>query len=489
MKILLEMRPALDGHAGIPQETRLLFSSLCSSANLEVDGLIQSGGNVLAKGLSEAQEASDMPADKQIDVLSRIVISLQQSQFNVNLAEFGMLIRRVFFSRERLYHFPATHFRDFIWRWLFAKTLSVDAFDTVTRANFRVACVPWTTMHRAALLTHRLGRALYPRLDTSDYKVMIVETPYPGIVSPQTRLVVRYHDAIPLLMPHTISDRAYHRASHYHALRCNVRQGAYFACVSDAARNDLISIFPEVEQHAITIHNMISPYYFAEESSPRRVPEIIFTRRNTKVPGGEKSLSAEALGDGSSAIDYLLVVSTLEPRKNHLTLLSAWERLRTERFSNLKLIVVGTLGWDHDAIIKRFVPWIDNQQMFVLTDVPSPDLRLLYKHARATVCPSFGEGFDFSGVECMRSGGVVAASDIAVHREIYADAAEYFSPYSIEEAAQAIASLIAPEATARRAELISKGATVSARYLPERVMPQWQAFLETLRTEQARPGS
>ena len=25
MKILLELRPALDGHAGIPQETRLLF--------------------------------------------------------------------------------------------------------------------------------------------------------------------------------------------------------------------------------------------------------------------------------------------------------------------------------------------------------------------------------------------------------------------------------------------------------------------------------
>lgn len=50
----------------------------------------------------------------------------------------------------------------------------------------------------------------------------------------------------------------------------------------------------------------------------------------------------------------------------------------------------------------------------------------------ATVCPSLAEGFYFSGVEAMRSGGAVLASDIPVHREMYADAAEYFNPYCVE---------------------------------------------------------
>lgn len=479
------MRPALDGHAGIPQETRLLFSSLRSIPDFDVDGLIQSSTHVLAKGLPETLEATDIPRDKQINRLSRIVVSLQQKQFTFYFAAFWMAVRRIFGGKERLTRFSATHFRDFLWRWLFAKTLPIDAFDSVTSADFRVARVPWTAMHKCALITNELGYALYPRLDTSAYNVMIVETPYPGIVSPQTRLLVRYHDAIPLLMPHTISNRAFHRASHYHALRNNVRHGGYFACVSDATRKDLISIFPEVEERAVTIHNMISPHYFPEDSSPSRVPEIIFTRRNTKVQGGEKILTTEALGEGGAAIDYLLIVSTIEPRKNHLTLLAAWERLRTERFNNLKLIVVGMLGWDHKPIVKKFAPWIERDQLFVLTDVPSPELRLLYKHARATVCPSFGEGFDFSGVESMRCGGAVAASNIAVHREIYADAAEYFSPYSIEETAQAIASIIDPANTVRREDLISKGAVVSARYLPDRVMPQWQQFLHRLGTKQS----
>ena len=31
MKVLLELRPALDGHSGIPQETRLLFRGLPDS--------------------------------------------------------------------------------------------------------------------------------------------------------------------------------------------------------------------------------------------------------------------------------------------------------------------------------------------------------------------------------------------------------------------------------------------------------------------------
>ena len=78
--------------------------------------------------------------------------------------------------------------------------------------------------------------ALYPGSIPRGFDVMLVETPFPGRVSPRTRMVVRYHDAIPLLMPHTIKDRGYHRAAHYQALLRNVRDGAWFACVSEATR-------------------------------------------------------------------------------------------------------------------------------------------------------------------------------------------------------------------------------------------------------------
>ncbi|MBL0125183.1 MAG: hypothetical protein IPP88_21625 [Betaproteobacteria bacterium] len=53
--------------------------------------------------------------------------------------------------------------------------------------------------------------------------------------------------------------------------------------------------------------------------------------------------------EGEPFQDYLLSVSTIEPRKNHVTLLAAWENMRAEKYPHLKLVIVGMLGWDHEA--------------------------------------------------------------------------------------------------------------------------------------------
>jgi len=497
LRILLELRPAFDGHSGIPQETRLLFRGLGLLDGVQVDGLLQSSNRLIASGLPVDPAAQrDWPPDRRVNRLSRVVVSLQPGEapsaavrarrtLRLGLAAVAMVASSVVGRRQPLTRFEPARFEDFLWRALFARTLSPDDFAAVTSARYRVARVPWSAAHASALLTRWLGAAVYPRLDTRGYDVMIAETPYPGRVSAPTQLVVRYHDAVPLLMPHTISDRAYHLASHYHALRRNVHDGAWFACVSEASRQDLLSVFPEVESRAVTIPNMVSNRYFAHDSSPARIVGILRTRANriveSRAAAHSSPESAQALPSGAPpALDYLLAVSTLEPRKNQLGLLSAWERLRASGHPNLKLVLVGKLGWDHEPIVSKLLPWVARGQVQLLDDVPSADLRLLYRHARATVCPSFGEGFGFSGIEAMRCGGVVAASDIPAHREVYGQAAEYFNVYSAASMAAAVARLLGPEGQARRCELTAMGADVAARYLPERVLPQWQAFFDDL---------
>jgi glycosyltransferase involved in cell wall biosynthesis len=116
----------------------------------------------------------------------------------------------------------------------------------------------------------------------------------------------------------------------------------------------------------------------------------------------------------------------------------------------------------------------------LLENVPSADLRLLYRHAAATVCPSFGEGFDFPGIEAMRCGGVVAASDIPVHRGVFGDACEYFSPYSVDDLTRALKSLLGVEAEPRRQRLVELGAATAEQYLPENVLPQWRGLLQAV---------
>ena len=56
LRVLIEMRPALEGHAGIPQETRLLFRGLSMVDNVKVEGLMQSAERVLARGLPVASK-------------------------------------------------------------------------------------------------------------------------------------------------------------------------------------------------------------------------------------------------------------------------------------------------------------------------------------------------------------------------------------------------------------------------------------------------
>jgi glycosyltransferase involved in cell wall biosynthesis len=173
-----------------------------------------------------------------------------------------------------------------------------------------------------------------------------------------------------------------------------------------------------------------------------------------------------------------LVVSTIEPRKNHLALLSAWEKLRVECFPKLKTLIVGSLGWHHKQIVRKFEPWLERGEAFLLEDVLASELRVLYSHARATVCPSFGEGFDFSGVEAMKCGSPVVASDIPVHREVYADAAEFFNPYSVDSLSHAIQSVIDPAHSGRREDLVARGAVVARRYSQDSILPKWQSFLQ-----------
>ena len=281
LRILFELRPALGGHAGIPQATRLLFRSLALIEDIHVEGLLQSADRSLTLGLPPrgGRLLGPLSIDQQLNRLSRIVIAIETGSWDsyvyTTFDTIVMALKHLLGGRQQLTRFEAKHFRDFLWRRFFARTLPPEmTFDVVTRAAFRVVRVPWTAMHICALVTRKLGHSVYARLNTSDFDVMICQTPYPATVAKNTRLLIHYHDAIPLLMPHTISDRRFHQAFHYRCSFKNERttRDISSSCVSDATRRDLVSIFPQVEARSVTIHNIVSHHYNNEPSEGSRVP-------------------------------------------------------------------------------------------------------------------------------------------------------------------------------------------------------------------------
>ena len=103
--------------------------------------------------------------------------------------------------------FDPTHFKDFIWRDMFAKTLPIEDFRGRHDAGFRILRWPWSAMHAIGVVDCAIRRALLRPLDTRGHRRDDGRDALSRARREATQMVVRYHDAIPLLMPHTIKNR------------------------------------------------------------------------------------------------------------------------------------------------------------------------------------------------------------------------------------------------------------------------------------------
>ena len=121
-----------------------------------------------------------------------------------------------------------------------------------------------------------------------------------------------------------------------------------------------------------------------------------------------------------------LMVSTIEPRKNHAYLLDAFE-LAWAKGSRARLCIAGRIGWKCDALIERIRqhPQL-NQRLFMFNDLTDKSLEYAYSNATALVFPSYVEGFGLPLVEAMQRGLPAMGSDIPVFREIGGPFMAYF---------------------------------------------------------------
>ena len=152
---------------------------------------------------------------------------------------------------------------------------------------------------------------------------------------------------------------------------------------------------------------------------------------------------------------YFVVLSTIEPRKNHILLLQVWRRLIEQYGEHApRLVVIGQRGWECEnvvdllercAVLKGFV--------IELTDCPDEMLVTYLHHARALLFPSFVEGYGMPLVEALALGVPVIASDLAVFHEIAADIPEYIDPLDGLRWAEQVMDYAQPNSESRAAQL------------------------------------
>ena len=134
---------------------------------------------------------------------------------------------------------------------------------------------------------------------------------------------------------------------------------------------------------------------------------------------------------------YSLFVGTIEPRKNIIRLLDAYELLPKAIRQKWPLILTGYRGWKSDDIHARIKDAERQGWAKYLGFLPSEELPLLYSGARLFVFLSLYEGFGLPVLEAMQSGVPVVCSDRASLPEVAGEAALLKNPDDLEGLAEA----------------------------------------------------
>lgn len=183
------------------------------------------------------------------------------------------------------------------------------------------------------------------------------------------------------------------------------RGNEWLCCISNSTRNDLLEANPNLDPDRVFVTHLAagSEFYMCDSDEAFKDARVKYN-----------------LPDGP----YYLCLSTFEPRKNLTTSIKAFASLvRSGECPDASLVLVGSLGWDYDDILKEINGAKDIKKRIYLTGyVEDCDLATIYSNALAFIYMSYYEGFGLPPLEAMQCGIPVIAADNSSLPEVVGDA-------------------------------------------------------------------
>jgi len=123
---------------------------------------------------------------------------------------------------------------------------------------------------------------------------------------------------------------------------------------------------------------------------------------------------------------FFLMVGTLEPRKGHAEVITAFEELWQAGMQE-GLVMVGRMGWQVENLRDRILMHpLYGEKLFWFDDVDDPELERMYAACQGSIIASYAEGFGLPLIEALGHGKPVLARDLAVFRPHAGNGACYF---------------------------------------------------------------
>ncbi|UOO13171.1 MULTISPECIES: glycosyltransferase family 1 protein [unclassified Synechocystis] len=142
------------------------------------------------------------------------------------------------------------------------------------------------------------------------------------------------------------------------------------------------------------------------------------------------------------AVPYFLFVSTLEPRKNVVGLIEAFNLFKQVTKAHHQLVLIGQLGWKYEPILTAIANSAYQDQIHRLAYVPNQWLGEFYQRATAFVYPSFYEGFGLPVVEAMNFGLPIITAGAGSLPEVMGDSGVLVDPQDTQALALALEKIV-----------------------------------------------
>ena len=224
-----------------------------------------------------------------------------------------------------------------------------------------------------------------------------------------------------------------------------VRDVAAIIVDSDFTRSEVLSTFGCDPQRVHTVHLGVARHF-----RPHSLAETSVT------------LAPLGLRHGY----YVLIVATIEPRKNIRHALEAHAALPSSLRARYPLVVAGAHGWHGGQLENELRARAAAAELRFLGHVADADLPALYSGSAVFIFPSLYEGFGLPPLEAMASGVAVLSSNRASLPEVVGDGAFLIDPERPDMTAAALASLLDDKDS--RAELAARGLRRAAQFTWER---------------------
>jgi len=253
-------------------------------------------------------------------------------------------------------------------------------------------------------------------------------------LSKNTKKVITVHDLSFLRYPEFFNSRKnfWHKAL---GINKTLREADLIIAVSENTKNDIIELVGITEDKI----------------------KVIYSGNNSVKNEVNKSETDKYLNSHKINSQYIFFLGTIEPRKNIIGLIEAYNKLRAknESLTDVKLVLAGANGWKNKKTYRAWQLSAYKNDIIFLGYVNKEEQDILYNSATVFAYPSFYEGFGFPPLEAMTYGVPVVCSNVSSMPEVVSEAALMINPYEPSELANALEDVLINESL--RNILINKG--------------------------------